>query len=229
MTKAIDYAANTYKLTQPAILMHPHLDAPQPFMKNGKAAGEPKYSASFLLDADSKDLGLLKALVLRVAQEAFPGRNIVADFKAGKFSLPFKDGTKQADDRKAKCEAAGKAADGEFQRGKGIVVGRSGADKPPALAYLDGGKLAEVTQANTAAAAKVKEIFFFGAKVVAVIYFKAYEGGSNPDGVTGYLNSVLAVGGGERLGGGRQSATETFKEYQGTVTDDNPLDDETSF
>lgn len=216
----------TFDLTEPVILLHPNLLVAKPFMKNGKQKGDPKFSGNFMFEATSEDLRLLKLLAIQIGAEKWPGRNIVAEWRKGEFGLPFMDGTKRADERAAECLKQNKPADGEFQRGKMIVVARSGQDKAPALSVIQGNRVVDLTDANRGA---LGGQFYFGQKVLSRFYLKAYEGGNGPDGVTAYLNAVCSVGGGERLAGGPKSGSEIFAGYAGKVTGVNPVDEEIPF
>ena len=74
--------------------------------------------------------------------------------------------------------------------------------------------------------------FFFGAEVYAQVNLVAYKGvGANPDGVTAYLNMVVATGKGTRITSAK-SASEVFSGYAGRVSDEDPTaggDDEIPF
>lgn len=211
-----------YALLRPVILAHPALFEPKQFKKNGKPTGEPKYSGTFVLPADSEDLKAMKTLAAKVARAKWPTRNF-ADLK-----FPFASGDKLADQRKAK---SGKD-DGEYQRGKVVVQSRS--KFAPRLAVIENGKIVDLD--DDALKAKYKGKFFFGAEVLAEFNFVAYEGGANPDGVTAYMNLVLATGKGTRIAGG-SAASEVFKGYMGSASAEDPtgggssveLDDEIPF
>lgn len=212
-----DKVDGIYNLTKPAILAHPNLDEPKPFMRDGKPQGEPKYGGSLALDPEGDDAKAIKALAVQVAKSQWPNRDIGADFRAGKFALPFQNGSKLADDRKAKKEAAGKPADGEWQRGKLIIPARS--KFAPRLAGIVNGHVVDFD--GPAIAANIK-MFYFGAEVLAQINLVPYKGvGANPDGVTAYLNMVLATGKGERISSAK-SAAEVFSGYVGHVSQEDP-------
>ena len=216
MTEKVD---GIFNFAKPALLGPiPALDEPKAFMRDGKAQGEPKYSASLSLDPESDDAKGLKALAVQVAKAAFPGRDIGADFRAGKFALPFQNGTKLADDRNAKRGAAGKSADGDWQRGKLVIQARS--KFAPRLAVILNGK---VTDLDTPLLVQQNlKKFYFGAEVLAQLNLVAYKGvGANPDGVTAYLNILMANGKGTPLSTAR-SAADVFSGYAGHATDEDP-------
>src|SRR6185437_547486 len=174
-----------FTFTKPVIMAHPHLDAPKAIVKGGKE----KYSATFVVPQNHADFERLKTLVLGAASEKFPGQDIMTTIK----NWPWRSGTVEADTRKAKMEAAGKAYDGsgEFQRGHLFLVGRS--DNPPVLAGFENGKMVEYPEQLRQKLAREK--FFFGAEVYASLTIVS---GGGSDGilpyVTAYLNHVLATG-----------------------------------
>ena len=210
-----------YSLTAPVVMSHPNLFEARAFGKKGKEQGEPKFSANFLLVPDGVDLKELKALAAKVARAKWPDR----PFSELKF--PFEDGNKKADKRK---KTSGKD-DGDFQRGFVVMAGRSKYE--PRLSAIVNGKVIDYEGPARAAA---KDKFFFGAEVLAQFNLVAYDGvGSNPDGVTVYLNAVLATGKGKKIAGGGQSAKETFGGYLGSATTEDPtaggsdMDDDITF
>lgn len=207
-----------FNLTKPVIMSHPNLFEARAFGKKGKESGTPKFSANLVFPPDSEDLKGLKALAVKQARAKWPGR----DLKELKF--PFVNGNNLADKRKADGKE-----DGEFNRGQVIVAGRSKFE--PRLAGIENGK---VTDYEDAARVAAKGKFYFGVEVLAQLNIVPYDGvGSNPDGVTCYVNMILSTGKGKRLGGG-QSAAEAFKGYMGSSSHEDPtggagLDDVLSF
>ena len=209
-----------YTLMKPAILTHPdNLFVARGFGKKGKETGEAKFSANFVFEPDSEDLKGMKATAARVARAKWPNR----DFK--ELSFPFKSGDKLADARKQK---SGKD-DGDFQRGKVVVAGRSKYE--PRLSGVENGKVVDY---EGDARKQAKQHFYFGVEALAQFNFVAYDGvGANPDGITAYLNMVHTTKRGKRLAGGT-SAAETFKDYAGHASQEDPtggekLDDEIPF
>lgn len=203
-----------FTFTAPVLMAHPHLDEPQAVVKGGKL----KYSAAFIVPQAHPDFGRLKETVMAAGAAQWPGVDLAALVK----NWPWRNGSVEADKRKAKMIAAGKEYDGsgEFQRGHLILVGRS--ENPPLLAGFDAqGKMVEYPEhlrKSTAAST-----FFFGAEVYASVSIVA---GGGTDGIspyiTAYLNHVLATGGGKRIGGGRSAATTVFKGYVGHVSAVDP-------
>lgn len=205
-----DKADSTYNLTTPVVMAHPNLFEARAFGPKGKESGNPKFSANLVIDpADPKqkiDLDAMKAMAISVARARWPNR----DIKELKF--PFSNGDKLADKRAGKGKT-----DGDFQRGKVIIAGRSKYE--PRLAVIENGKIVDL-EGPARIAAKSK--FYFGCHVLATLNFQPYEGvGNNPDGVTAYLNIVVSLNKGQRLSGGA-SAAETFKGYVGHTSAEDP-------
>ena len=208
-----------FTLTSPLVTAHPALVAARAFKRDGKDKGEPKFGLNFLFKPDAADFLAAKDIAIKVARARWPGR----DLKTLKF--PFSSGDKLADKRKEKGKD-----DGDFQRGFIVMVARS--KYQPKMGYLEGGRMVELD--GDAAVAAAKDKFYFGVECFAQFNFVAYEGGTGPDGVTAYLQSVLSTGKGKKLASGGASLAETFKSYVGTITGEDPmggadLDDEIPF
>lgn len=206
-----------FAIMNPVILAHPHLFEAQAYKANGKEKGEPKFGANLVL-TPGPELDEMKKKAAAVAKAKWPTRAL------SELKFPFASGDKLADKRKAK---SGKD-DGDYQRGKVVINARS--KYRPRLAIVANGRIVDLE--DDAAIAQHKAKFFFGAEVLAELNFVAYE---NPekDGVTAYLNLVLATGKGTRIAGGA-SASEVFKGYAGSVSAEDPtggveLDDEIPF
>lgn len=187
------------------------------FKKNGKEVGEEKFDATFVLMAD--DLKDIKDKAIAVARAKWPGR----DLKELKF--PFKQAEKQAEKAKSRKPGADVSI---YTPGTFIMAARS--KYGPQLCYLDGKKVVEFSEANRALA---KSKFYNGCWVVPQLNFVPYTGDTD-DGVTAYLDAMLWVKDGERIGG--VSAAEAFKGYVGTVSGEDPtggmselVDDEIEF
>jgi Enterobacter phage Enc34, ssDNA-binding protein len=196
--------AGLYTLTSPVVMAFPNLFKPRAFTKSSKE--EPKYDGQFLFEANHPDLSAIKKLLAQVASARWPGR----DLKTVKF--PLARGDKRADD----AEAKGK--DLEFMRGKFVLSARS--QYAPKLAAVENGELVEYLDEALRATAASK--FFSGVEVLAQFNFRSYEGvGANPEGVTAYLQMVLSLNRGDRLGGG-SSAAEVFSSYVGHLSAVDP-------
>jgi len=195
-----------YNLTSPVQMVFPALYEPRKFKANGKESGDPKYGANFIFDPASEDFKAIRALAVKIAKAKWPDRDLHT------LKFPFTQGDKLADKRKE----AGKS-DGEYQRGKVVIVSRSKFE--PRLAVIANGKL---TDLEGDLKTKCKNQFYSGALCYAQLNFVAYDAvGANPPGIAAYLNMVFSLNKGERIGGG-PSAAEVFKSYVGTVVDEDP-------
>jgi len=197
-----------FNLTVPVVMTFPQLFDAKAFTKNGKAQGEPKYSANFEFPIASEDLKAIKALMGKMARSKWPDKPLT------ELCFPLANGDKLADARKEKGKD-----DGEHMRGKVVISARSKYE--PRLAYLDGGKIVDLDNVTAKAAAKNK--FYPGVEVLAQFNLVPYDavGQNSRGGVTAYLNMVLSTGKGARLSGG-QTASEAFKGYVGSVSAENP-------
>lgn len=197
-----------FNLTSPAVLLFPNLLEPKPFMKNGKAQGEPKYSASLIFEAENPDLKAMKEKVTSLARMRWP------DKPFSELAFPFSNGDKNADKRVAKGKQ-----DGEHLRGK--VLMKSSSKYEPRLSVLVDGKLVDLDTDMLKAAHKGK--FYNGVEVLAQINFVPYDpiGENAKGGVTAYLNMVVSTGKGKRLSGGA-TASEVFKGYVGGISAEDP-------
>lgn len=202
-------------LTAPVRMIFPNLITAKPFMRDGKPQGDAKFGARFLFEPDHVDLKAIKQKAAAVAQAKWPGRELKT------LAFPFASGDAQAEKSKAKGK------DAEFMRGLIVLTARSKYEVQ--LSTLEGGKIKEIVGTARAAAASK---FYGGAYVAPALNFVAYNGvGQNPDGVTAYLDMVLFVKDGPRIGGGGNAA-DVFKGYAGNYSDESPtagLDDEIPF
>lgn len=198
-----------YNLTSPAILLFAHaLLEPKPFMKNGKAQGDPKFSTSMVFAADHPDVKGMKELVAKLARNRWP------DKPFSELAFPFSSGDKLADKRKLKGKD-----DGENLRGQ--LVLKSSSKYEPRLSYIENGRIIDLETATAKQMAKNK--FYSGVEALAQLNFVPYDaiGENAKGGVTAYLNMVLSTGKGKRLSGGA-SASEVFKGYVGGVSAEDP-------
>lgn len=210
MTEATTKNDGRYTMQEAVRMPFQNLIVPKPVGKKGKAKGEPKYSGTFLLKPDSADLAGLKAKAAAVAKARWPGRNL------GELKFPFTSGEKRAD----KSKKAGK--DGAFFLGHVVLDARSKYQPQLAVRNPDG-TIRELAGQQIAVEGKNK--FYGGCMVAASVNFTAYEGQEedgvgNPDGVNAYLDAVIWLGDGERIGGG--NVVETFRAFAGSVTDVDP-------
>jgi hypothetical protein len=205
MSEAAKNEGTKYALTQPVVSTFPNLDKPRAVERNGKPTGDPKYSLNAEFAPDSADFAAIKTACIKAA--------------------PWTSGDKLAD------KAVKNGKDREWSRGKVVVTARS--KYQPILSQLQGGKINEI---DGELKPVIKKAFYTGVEVLAELNLQAYDGvGSNPDGVTAYLNKVLSLGRGERLVKGGANSAEVFKDYIGGLSDEDPsggledLDDEIPF
>ncbi len=211
--------ANTYTFKQPHRAVFLNVYEAKPYMKNGKPKGDPKFSATFTIPADSPELAPLKAAMAAVAKEKWPGRNL------SELTFPISNGEKAMEKAKAKGK------DGAFY--KGMVVLKTSSKYAPVLSVLEKGAVkaldTDILKAN------YKGKFYNGCIGAAAINLVPYEGdqdedGVAKDGITAYIQSFLWVKDGERIGG--SNPAETFKDYAGQVSGADPFaagDDEIPF
>ncbi len=185
---------------------------PKPFKKNGKEVGEPKFGVTLMMPSDYSLLPGLKAKIAEAARSKWPTRAL------SELKFPLGTGDKAAERAKLK----GKNRD--FMKGLLVLTARS--KYPPTLSVLEGGKI--ITLESDVLKAKYKSKFYSGCMVGASVNFVPYDADDGDDGVTAYVQSLLWVKDGERIGGRDQA--EVFKSYMGTTTSENPLgDDEIPF
>lgn len=215
-----------YTCTSAVRMPFGNLIIPKAVGRKGKAKGEPKYSGTFTFEPDAADLKALKAKAAAVAKARWPGRAL------SELKFPFTDGNKKIEKGIKQAQKEGKTPrDQSFFKDLVVVDARSKYE--PQLAVLKNGVVEAYENDKRALAGA---IFYNGCYVVPSLNFVAYEGQAedgvgNPDGVTAYLEALLWVKDGPKIGG-TTSAAETFSGWAGTVTDENPgtdKDDEISF
>lgn len=214
--------AQEFTFTKSVPVAFADIITPRAFKKKGLEKGDPKYAGTFLFDADDEELKKLQGEVVKVLQaNNTSGKKL----KVGRLTeeqermqshveikVPWMDGTRYADDQKAKGK------DAEWARGKILVKATS--KYQPALAAIEGGKVIEFTTPEAVAAAK--KYFYSGAYIVPSVALHYYTGDADkPNGVSLYFNGALFVKHGARLGGSR-SAAETFKGYIGSISQEDP-------
>lgn len=222
----------TYDTERPVLGSFMNLAEPRRIDKN-RLNENPTFSGDFELD-DVKDADMitrLRALCMDAAKELFP--NGVPDedtgttiplseaIKTGKFKMPLQAGERLANKAKAKAEAAGNTRFREWSRGKTVLTSRSKDEYPPAVTYLEGGKMIVLEDPAAKKAAAGKR-FFTGAMVLVGCKLRAYKavGSDGKPGVKAYLEQVTAVGGGEKLIADTRDPTARFSGYKGIETSD---------
>lgn len=168
----------------PSTIIFPQLFEPKPI--SGK--GEPKYTASFIMDRDEATRQL--NAISQAKAQMWPGG------APANCRIPLKSGDK------AKAEAEARGKDGSFYAGKFVL--RTKSKFPAALADQFGNEI----EAGKPSA----KLVYSGATVFFEVKYEAYDASAAPDGIPGvrcYLNSVLFRPGGERLIG--KDVKDTFR------------------
>lgn len=203
---------HSYTFTVPTRGLFLNVFEPKAFMKGGKPKGDPKYSALLLIPETSPDLAGVKAAMAEAARSKWASRAL------NELKFPITSGAKMTE------KAVAKSKDGSFYAG--TVALKTSSKFPPVLSVLQEGRI--ITLENDALKAQWKSKFYSGCQVAASVNFVPYEGDEGDDGVTAYIQSLLWVADGERIGQADQ--TEVFKNYVGQKTNVDPLgDDEIPF
>ena len=197
--------SDTYTFKQPQRAVFLNLYEPKAYMKDGKAKGDPKYSATFVIPSTSPELDPLKKAAVAVARAKWPTREL------RELVFPFTSGDKAME------KSAAKGKDGSFY--KGGVVFKTRSKYPPILSVLNAGRI--ITLETDVLKAQWKSKFYNGCIGAAAVNFVTYEGDQGSDGVTAYIQSFLWTGDGERIGGRDQA--EVFKDYMGQVSSEDPF------
>ena len=173
-----------------ATALYVDLFKPRAYTKDGKPKGKPTYNLTHLFNVEQEGVaeGLkeAKAMALKACQDEWPGRDCVAAIKAGEIGWPFKDGNAL----KKKRENVGKNGDAYAN----MQVLKSNSAKPPGVVGIDRKEIIDE-----------KEIYD-GMIVRTEVNFKAGDVDGNY--VKAYLNFVMKVANGPRIGG--RSATSVF-------------------
>ncbi len=189
--------------------LYVNLFEPRAFMQNGVAKGDPVYSLTHLFDMEqdgvAEGLKEAKAMALKACQDEWPGRDCIAAIKAGEISWPFKDGNAL----KLKRENQGKNGDAYA----GMQVLKSDSKNAPGMVGLDRKDIVDPKKV------------YDGMIVRTEVNFKA--GNTNGDYVKAYLNFVMKVADGPKIGG--RSAASVFDGIEENTTIDDVADDEIPF
>jgi hypothetical protein len=224
-----------------------HLVTAHPYMENGKPTGKESYQVEAIFEEDALnhfriydeaknayvEVNLLTVLV-QLAQEAWPGQNIKAEFEAqkDKYGQPNKGWpVKRGDVLKAQKEAKGKKADHYAgTRVMSLTSNKVDTIQPPTLSMVTGEKtFRTLDRSLDGDIAKAKAVFVGGNYGFATIGISAMT-------VAGvkylkpYLNSIRFTRTGKPLGGGNEM--DRFDGYTGGASDHNPtqgMDDEIPF
>jgi hypothetical protein len=213
-------------VTTPVTMSYLHVIEPKKFKRDGKEKGDPKFSGSLVFPEGHSQIAALKTKALEVAKAKWPGRDVRADYQAGKIRMPWLKGDDLIANRAEKRKNAGKNVDTQLDYLKGCIVIKASSKFRPNLAFVADKKVSEDLDATAVSVHKDK--FYSGVKAFATINLVAYDkvGGdeSSKDGVTAYLQSVTSLNRGKRLGGGKPQA-EVFSEYVGQATEEDPTED----
>lgn len=199
----------------PGILTYNSIEKARAFTRNGKAQGDPKYEATIMFPKDSPALAAIKTAGAQVAKAKWPGRSLKD------VATPWYDGTTYADKSAAKQEAAGKDPKGFDEAGRDHVLITARSKFQPRLAGLDNGRIVDY-DTETAKQANYRN-FYAGVEVLVEINLVAYDPIKDGDkaGITAYLNGVVTLKKGDKLGGGASMA-ESFSGYAGAMSDADP-------
>lgn len=229
----------SFKMTKPAMMLYAaQAVVPQayaPFGKKPKQDAKKVYSCQMVFDPDHPDVATQKQMILQAGKAKFPGLDIAAEVKAGKFKVPFSSGDKIVAKRTAKLLAAGKADDHKLDFLKGKVVFKAASDFPTALGVrIKGQGDIDVNEDNKSVH---KDAFYNGCSGLWGVSYRAYDAVNDSDdakpGVKAYLDIVHSLNTGARIQLGGRSAAEAFKGVAGAAVDEsvvgNDLDDEIPF
>lgn len=222
MTQQTDYDARRVTVMVPVLASFLNIDKPRRVKRGGREVGEPKYSVSLEFEPDSPDLAAIRAKIVSQAQAEFPGKDVPAAIRDGKFLVPIEDGDKLADKAKQKAIDAGTPDKRlrEWSRGKKVLTARTA--KAPGVAVVRGGQIVQLEDAAAVTAAR-SAYFYTGVKVLAELDFVAYAGiDDGLPGVACYLSSICSTGKGEKLIKEGRDLASTFSGYQGLDSDEDP-------
>jgi len=227
MTTATTEAVNsTFKSTKPAILNFPQLDQAKKYKDpaTGTVADKAYFTLQAVFSKDHPDIAKIKAAAVAVAKEKWPGRDIGQDYKNGTIGMPWELGDAKIAELNDKANKKGKKAPNtEHLVGAFILKAKTGEDKPPILTLIENGTALILDNATLVAQNKNK--FYSGVEALLVLNFRAGTFAKR-DYVTAYIRQVTSLNIGKKLVGGE---VETFADYVGKETTENPLNDEIPF
>ena len=177
----------------------------------GGRKSDPHFEVQAGIPLDHPELKALKAKIAAIAKAEFGTTEGVA--------TPLKDGTKMAD----KAKARGKNR--ERCRDFVILKASSSAEYPPSLAYVANGAGVDVEDGMRS---QVAGKFYQGVNIGMEVTLKAYKGNDEniPNSVVAYLSNVVSLGFGEKLGGGASSRHAGLIKNVGTVSEDDPTEED---
>ena len=195
----------------------------------GVPGATPKFSATFGIEKEDFDA------IVKLEVEAIKSELGEFSGNPGEYYLACTSGEAAAKRalQKADLDARGKPADEQFKiketaekraaiyrQFAGVLTASSQFDV--ALAKLDNGKIVDIPETEVARAQAGKDLFYAGAYVAPAVAFKGFKRKQmdGKDGVTAYLQNVLFVRNGERMGGAGPSNSDTFGKYKGYSPED---------
>lgn len=217
-------------LTEPVRVSWPQVFEPRAVTIQGRATGDPFYSARFVFPADHANIQGLRFAGSQFLAKLKPGVDIKTLTPYKDFFWPFKSGETMIAEAKARIERsnAGKPADQhkayrgyeDYMAGTQTLFVKAAAKKPPQLDVFLNGKWVKLSADNRAL---YKDRFYNGMLAVGSITLSGIKMPTGGWGVTAYLNGLAAVDGGDRLG-----QPDIAYAYVPTVTSSaiNPLSDD---
>lgn len=220
-----------YVLQQPSRLIYSSIV--EPSAPEGTRA-EPKYSATFGIgEVDLKELVriMVEAMKAETGEFTAPDDYYLAAISSQKAIMRATE--------KAKLDMAGKPAEVAskiqtkiearcklYEPYAGILT--SSSKFLPGLAKLEGGKIVDIDPSEHGLALAGKDLFYRGAYVVPQIELQAYRKKTidAKSGVTGFLQRVLFIKNGEKLGNDKGSSVAAFSSFNG-YSDVDPTADAT--
>lgn len=224
-------------LRTPVVRMsYPNLLTPKKFKdpKSGRE-GNPMYNFEMIMtpenldefkvlrdDGNWEDINVSHAMA-EVAKKEWPGIDLKEAVGNKSLRWPLKDGNQ----KKAEREANGKK--GDVYEDMKIIPVKATEKWPPQLYVVEGGKFRELSRSDEKDRAKIEQVF------VAGFYVKANVNVTTAflneiKYVTFYVNAVMFIREGERIGG--MTAEQRFGGIEGGESDYDPtegLDDEIPF
>ncbi len=211
-----------YTLAKPARLLFSSItqkSAPRTIQ-----GAEPKFSGTFGIEKEDFDA------IVKVEVDAIKSEMGSFSGQPNDYYLACMGGETAAKRvlAKADLDAAGKSADEAFKikekaekratmyrQYAGILTASSKFDVE--LAKLEGGAIKDIARDEHVLAAAGKDLFYPGAYVVPAVAFQGFRRKKldDKDGVTAFLQNVLFIRKGERLGGGGPDNKEVFGGYAG--------------
>lgn len=217
------------------------------FARKGQAKGDPKYSATVIVtpayvDRNGKqvidpasDLGKLMQMVTDTLKAVYPGKKLVVgrrmtqeelDVGAVEVNVPWFKGEKEI----ARMKEKQGAKFDEVAAKKlyaGTVCVKASSKYQPALDVIDKAAPGGVVTLTTPEAIKAigTKHFYSGAFFLPTFALNPYKGDEkNNGGVSLYLNALLFVKHGERIGGRVHNAAEAYKGYLGKISQEDPTE-----